>query len=387
MDIRMKLAWRIICLMGLASVISAPESQAFAVPHHETKFIVYVGTYGKGVFGYRFDAGNGDLEPLGLLGTVTNPSFLATDPENRYLYAASEVEGDVNGDVAAFAIDRTTAALKLLNTRSSDGQAPCHVSVDHTGKMVFAANYTTGEVAVFPIKSDGSLGELSQLMKAHGSSSIQNGRRDRTLMKQFPLPTNRFLYVPDLGLDEIRIYKINAAAGTLSVNDPPVAKVHPGNGPRHIALSANGKFAYVVNELKPVVTVFARDRATGALDEIQEVSAAPGGFTGENAQAEIALDGAGRFLYASNRGPGTIAVFAVTPGSGMLKQIQIAKTGGTVPRGFEIDPSGSWLLAGDQKANRFVLFERDPESGKLTLTGKAFDVPSPVSFVFVPPAQ
>jgi 6-phosphogluconolactonase len=202
-----------------------------------------------------------------------------------------------------------------------------------------------------------------------------------------PSPDNRFLYVPDLGLDQIRIYKLNAAAQKLATNDPPFAKLPPGNGPRHIALTPDGKFAYVVNELKSVVTVFARNRSTGALSQSQEVSTLPEGFTGDNAPAEILMDSVGKFVYASNRGPGTIAVFARAPGTGALKQIQTAATEGTWPRGVVIDPTGRFLFAGDQKSNRFVVFEIDHAGGTLKLTGKGFDVSSPVSFVFVPAKQ
>jgi 6-phosphogluconolactonase len=368
----------------LALVASARYSQGFMATRNQSNFFLYAGIYGKGVFGYGFNSENGDLKPLGLLAEITNPSFVATDPDYRDLYAVSEIDGAVNGGVAAFAIDRSTGALKQLNTRSSDGQAPCHISVDKTGKMVFVANYGTGQLGVFPIDHDGGLGELHQLMKAEGHSINPERQAGPHAHEAVVSPDNRFVYVPDLGLDQIRIYKLDSAAGNVSPNDPPFAKLPPGNGPRHIAFSSNGKLAYVANELKSLVTVFTRDPATGALTQIQEVSTLPEGFTGDSAPAEILLDHADKFVYASNRGPGTITVFAVAPEKGTLTQIQVAATGGTWPRGVEMDPSGRFLLAGDQKANRFVVFEVNPDSGKLHLTGKAFDVPSPVSFVFVP---
>lgn len=349
----------------------------------QMKYIVYVGIYGKGIYGYQFNAENGDLQPLGLLGEITNPSWVTTDSGYRYLYAVSELEGNTIGKVGAFSIERNTGKLNPLNTMSSEGVAPCHVSVDATGKIVFVANYTTGQLSVFPAGSDGSLGE-PQVMSAHGSSVNKARQEGPHAHETVASPDNRFLYVPDLGLDEIRIYKIDPAAQKVSANDPPFAKLSPGNGPRHMALTQDGKFAYVVNELKPVVTVFTRDAGSGALTQIQEVSITAEGYKGDSGAAEILLDRSGRFIYASNRGPGTITVFSVAPGTGTLKQIQIAETGGTFPRGVEFDPTGRFLFVGDQKANRFVLFDVDQQSGKLHLTGKRFDLPSPVSFVFVP---
>lgn len=370
-----------LTLFGCALV-----SQICIGASQEMKYIVYVGVYGKGIYGYRFNPENGDLQSLGLTAEITNPSWVTTDSGYRHLYAASELEGNAIGKVGAFAIDQNTGKLKPLNTRSSDGVAPCHVSVDANGKMVFVANYTTGQLAVFPAGSDGSVGE-PQVMSAHGSSVNKERQEGPHAHEAVVSPDNRFLYVPDLGLDEIRIYKIDAAAQKVSANDPPFAKLHPGNGPRHIALTPDGKFAYVVNELKPVVTVFTRDTGSGALSQIQELSLLAEGYKGESGPAEILLDRSGRFIYASNRGPGTITVFAVAHGTGALKQIQVAETGGTWPRGVEFDPSGRFLFVGDQKANKFVLFDVDQQSGKLHLSGKTIDVPSPVSFVFVPSAQ
>jgi 6-phosphogluconolactonase len=377
--VRLAAAFALLLPLGL--------SEGFSKMSNGSDFFLYVGTYGEGVFGYRFNSHDGSLKPLGLLAKIANPSFLAVDRGHRYLYAVSELNGGVNGGVAAFAIDRGSGSLQPLNSKSSEGQAPCYISVDKTGKMVFVANYGTGEVVTFPIDAAGKLGDTPQVISAQGSSVNPERQRGPHAHEAVPSADNRFLYVPDLGLDQIRIYKLNAAAQKLSTNDPPFAKLPPGNGPRHIALTPDGKFAYVVNELKSVVTVFARNRSTGALSQTQEVSTLPEGSTGDNAPAEILMDSAGKFVYASNRGPGSIAVFARTPDTGALKQVQVAAMGGTSPRGVGIEPTGRFLFAGDQKLNRFVLFEIDHASGTLKLTGKDFDVSSPVSFVFVPVNQ
>jgi 6-phosphogluconolactonase len=367
---------------------AALYSQVSNAAPKQTTYFLYVGTYGKGIQGYRFDAAHGTAESLGIVGAITNPSFVATDPQHRYLYAVSELEGKVNGNVAAFAIQPSTGALKPLNVKSSEGQAPCHVSVDQSGKVLAAANYTTGEVPIYPIQPDGSLGEMSQCLKASGHSVNKERQSGPHAHETVWSPDNHFLYVPDLGLDHIRIYKFDAAAGKLAPANPPFAALPGGHGPRHIAISSDGKFAYVINELQPVFTVFSRDITSGALTkQLQEISVVPEGYTGENAPAEIAIH-AGRHVYASDRGPGSISVFSIGNGGGNLKSAQtVQTTGATWPRGFEFDPTGQFLLIGDQKANKFAIFSVDANTGNLTPTGKQYDVPSPVSFVFVPVAR
>ena len=366
------------------TLMSATQSHGAPQPTTEKEYFVYVGVYGKGVYAYRYSPPEAKFEPLGLVGEVTNPSFLATDRENKFLYAVSELEGSVDGGVYAFAIDRATGKLKPLNHLSSAGVAPCHLAVDHTSKMLAVANYTSGGVSAFPIERDGHLGAMSALMTAQGSSVDPKRQEGPHAHETVFSADNRFLYVPDLGLDHIRIYKVDAPQAKLAPSAPPFVQEEPGSGPRHIAFSADGKHAYVVNELKSVVYVFNHDAASGGLQQVQTVSTLPAGFTGENAPAEVLIDRSGRFLYASNRGPGTIAVFAIDPASGTLKQLQVAATGGTFPRGVEIDPTGRFLLAGDQKADQFVVFKIDPNNGQLSLTGKVFNVPSPVAFLFVP---
>lgn len=349
-----------------------------------SKYFLYVGVYGKGVYGYRYDTDGAKLEPLGLVGEVTNPSFIATDRNFHNLYAVSELEGKTDGGVAAFAIDRATGKLNPLNTEPSAGEAPCHLSVDHTSKMLMVANYGTGGVSVFPLEQDGRLAKMSGLLTAHGSSVNPNRQAGPHAHEAVVSADNRFLYVPDLGLDRIRIYRIDLANAKLTPNDPPEAKVDAGYGPRHIAFAADGKFAYVADELEPFVTIFSHDTATGALTKIKSISILPAAAKGDNAPAEVEIAPSGKFLYVSNRGPGTIAVFAINPEDGTLKPVQVAKTGGTWPRAFEFDPSGRFLFAGDQKADQFVIFDVDPANGKLNLTGRVFNVPSPVCFLFVP---
>ena len=349
-----------------------------------TKYFLYVGVYGKGVYGYSYDTDGAKIEPMGLLGEVKNPSFIAADTDFRYLYAVSELEGKVDGGVAAFAIDRSTGKLRPLNTASSAGQAPCYLSLDHTSKMLMVANYGTGNVSVFPLEQDGSLGKMSDQATANGSSVNKDRQAGPHAHEAVVSVDNRFLYVPDLGLDRIRIYRLDPANAKVTPNDPPEADVDAGYGPRHIAFTHDGKFAYVADELEPFVTIFSHDAAGGGLQKIKSISILPVGAKGDNAPAEVEIGPSGKFLYVSNRGPGTIAVFAINPDDGTLKPVQVAATGGTWPRAFDFDPTGRFLFAGDQKADQFVVFNVEPASGKLTLTGRVFNVPSPVCFLFVP---
>jgi len=366
------------------TVVPALDSSDAGSQMSQTNYFLYVGVYGEGIYAYHYRTTDAELEGIGLVGEVVNPSFIATDRDFRFLYAVSELEGNVDGGVAAFAIDRASGALKKLNSLSSAGQAPCHLSVDHSTKILLVANYATGSVSVFPLEQDGHLGEMSALMTAHGSSVNPERQEGPHAHEAIISADNRFVYVPDLGLDHIRIYQLDPANAKLVPNDPAFVKVEAGAGPRHIALSSNGRFAYVVNELKPLVTTFKRDPANGSLKQIQSIAAVPQDSGAENGQAGIEIHPERKFLYVSNRGPGTLMTFAINPDDGTLKQIQVAQTGGTWPRGFRIDPTGRLLIVGDQKANRFVIFDIDRTNGRLSLTARAFQVPSPVDFLFVP---
>ena len=369
-------------------ITMSTQQNADAAPAsgNQQKFLVYVGTYGKGVQAFRFDAASAEIEPLGLVGEVSNPSWVTTDREFKHLYAVSELEGKVNGVVASFAIDRKTGKLTALNHVGSGGEAPCHASVDATGKVLIVANYGTGGVSAFPIKQDGSLEEMSVLMAAKGSSEDKERQEGPHAHEAVIGDSNGRVYVPDLGLDQIRIYRLEAGSGKLVANDPPFAKAESGHGPRHMVFSKDEKFAYVLNELKPVVSVYAHDSASGNLTHIQSVATLPADFTKENSGAEIRIDKAGKFIYTSNRGNDSIQVFAINSSDGKLRLIQSIPTGGKEPRGFALDPTGRFLFAGNQNSSTLVVFKVDATTGKLSTTGKSFDVPSPVDVFFVPAA-
>ena len=364
-----------------------PTSAAAAA---KGKYLLYIGTYtdhgSQGIYAYRFDARSGQSTPLGLAAESAQPSFLTVDAGGHFLYAVNETEtyeGQPTGAVSAFAIDSASGKLSLLNQVSSRDGGPAHITLDQTGRYALVANYTRGSVAVFPVRSDGWLGEASAFVQHHGSGTDKE-RQEQPHAHAFALsPDNRFALVADLGLDQVFSYPFDATQGTLGP-DPRIAKAAPGSGPRHLVFSSDGKFLYVINELRSTVTTYAYDPANGGLREINTVSTLPDNFSGPSAAAEIALHPSGKFLYASNRGPDSIAVFSIAPGKGTLTRIELVPVNGKTPRNFAVDPTGSWLLAADQESDKVVIFRINRKTGRLTPSGQEFQVPSPACVRFVP---
>jgi 6-phosphogluconolactonase len=317
---------------------------------------------------------------------MIRPSFLALHPNRRFLYAVSELgnDGRVNGSITAFEIDRKSGALTPLNTVSSGGGGSCHLVVDRTGRALVVADYGSGRVAAFKVNPDGRLSGPTSVMQHTGSSvdpKRQTGPHAHAVVLS---PDNRFVLAPDLGLDQIRIYQLDPSTATLTPADPPFVSAKAGSGPRHLAFSPDGRFAYSLHELGSIVTVWAFTAASGKLAEVQTISTLPADFHGENASAEIAVDARGRFLYASNRGHDSITIFAIKPGDGRLSVVDYVPTQGHAPRNFAIDPTGRYLFAANQNSNNIVIFAIDPQSGRLTPTGPALEVQSPVCIQFVP---
>ena len=365
---------------------------AGAAPAPQGKYLFYVGTYteegskSKGIYAYRFDASTAQITSLGLAAETTNPSFVALHPNGRFLYAVNEVpnyKGPNSGGVSAFSIDRATGKLTFLNEVASRGADPCYITVDKTGKYVLVANYTGGSVAVFPVLADGKLGEASAFVQ-HTGKGTNPERQEGPHAHSIDLsPDNRFAMVDDLGLDELLVYKFDAAKGSLSANQPAFAKLDAGAGPRHFALHPSGKFAYVIAEMGHTVTAFSNDPATGKLQTLQTISTLPKDFKGRNDDAEISVHPSGKFLYASNRGEDTIAIYAIDQAKGTLTQTGSVSTGGKEPRNFEIDPTGTFLFAANQLSNNVAVFRIDAKTGNLTATGQAFEVGQPVCIRFL----
>src|ERR1035437_10369710 len=365
---------------------------AAAPKERQGKYLFYVGTYteeggkSKGIYAYRFDASTAEITPLGLAAETTNPSFVALHPNGRFLYAVNEVgnyKGPNSGGVSAFSIDRATGKLTFLNEVPSRGADPCYIIVDKTGKYVLVANYTGGSVAVFPVLGDGKLGEASAFVQHTGHGANPTRQEGPHAYSIDLSPDNRFAMVDDLGLDELLVYKFDSAKGSLTPNDPPFAQLDAGAGPRHFVLRPDGKFAYVISEMGHTVTVFSNDAASGRLQLLQTVTTLPKDFTGRNDDAEIRVHPSGKFLYASNRGDDSIAIYAIDQSKGTLAQVGSIHTGGKEPRNFEIDPTGTLLFAANQKSDNIVVFRIDAKTGGLTATGQALDVGSPVCVKFL----
>ena len=381
--------WLLAFLLApLVLLVSTPAKERHAARTH---YLAYVGTYttktaSKGIYAFRYDASSGKLAPLGVAAETQDPSWVAVHPNGKFLYAVNEA--GKNSMVSAFAIDATSGKLTLLDQLPALGEDPCYLSFDKTGKYVLVANYTSGNVVVFPIGRDGRLGPATANLRDEGKLGPNKERQDGPHAHWIETSAgNRFAYVSALGLDKVLIYKFDRETGKLSNPDPGgedafSATLAPGSGPRHLTFSRDGNFMYVLSELQSTVPVFAHD-AREKYRALQSVSALPAGFSGRNDAAEIALDPQGKFIYTSNRGSDTIAVFSVER-TGLPRLAANVPTGGKEPRHFLIDPSGNYLLAENQLSDTIVTFRIDPRTGALTPTGETVGVPSPVCIQFLP---
>jgi 6-phosphogluconolactonase len=365
----------IVCAVDVAQA-AAPQAMR-----------VYVGTYtnnakSKGIYHVRLDLATGALGRPELAGEVANPSFLAIHPTCKFVYAVSEAGGK-DATVNAFAVAPETGKLTFLNRQPTRGNGPCYVSVDKEGRAALAADYGSGSVCSMPIGADGRLAEAASFIQHTGSgpnAARQKGPHAHCIDID---PTNRFALAADLGLDKILVYRFDAAKATLTPNDPPAASVAPGAGPRHIAFHPSGKFVYVINEIASTVTAFAYDGRRGTMSELGSVPTLPADFKGASSTAEIEAHLSGKFLYGSNRGHDSIAIFAVGD-DGNLRPLGHQSTQGKTPRGFGIDPTGAWLVAANQGSDTIVVFRIDPETGGLKPTGATVNVGSPVCVKFMP---
>jgi 6-phosphogluconolactonase len=379
------------CLRYLSRLLVCVLIFAAVAVSADFRYLVYVGTYtdkgSKGIYAYRFDPSSGELGDIGLVAATDNPSFLAVGLNHKVLYAVNETSsfnGGQTGAVSTFALDRGTAKLTLLQQVSSLGADPAHLSLDVSGRYLLVANYTSGNIASFPIQPNGTLGGRTAFVQHAGSSANKDRQSGPHAHEIQATADNKFVLVADLGLDELLIYRFDAETGALSPASLPFVKVSPGSGPRHFVLAPNGRFVYLVNELSSTEIVYSFDGSSGKMTELQTISTLPQDFKGENTTAEIATDAAGKFLYASNRGDDSIAIFAIDPKTGKLSLIDRIKTGGKEPRHFTLDPTGKWLFAENQNSNDIRVFRVDQKSGRLTPTPQTIQVNSPVCVVFVP---
>ncbi|MHC4580540.1 MAG: beta-propeller fold lactonase family protein [Planctomycetota bacterium] len=345
---------------------------------------VYFGTYtrgdSRGIYHSTLDLETGGLSDPILAAEARNPSFLEIHPTGKFLYAVSESGGA--GSVSAYAIgnDRN---LTFLNQQPSGGAGPCHVSIDHAGKNVLVANYGSGSASVIPIESDGKLAEPTGFVQHTGSSVNTNRQKGPHAHSINVSSDDRFAFVADLGIDKVMIYKLDAEIGTIVANDPAFAKLKGGAGPRHFAFSPSGKHAYVINELDCTVTAFAYEPASGALTEIQTITTLPDAFDGSNSCAEVRVHPGGRFLYGSNRGHDSIAVYRINRRKGTLTFVEHETTDIKTPRNFNIDPTGKFCIVANQGSDSVVVFRINRKTGALEPTGNKISVGRPVCVRFL----
>lgn len=382
--------WRYLTLLGTCSFVVLLYTAASLVSS-DKNLLFYVGTYtrgnSKGIYAFQMDKASGALTPLGLAAGTANPSFLAVDPARRLLFAVGENDnfnGKPGGAVSAFAINPANAKLTLVNQVSSGGPGPCHVTVDHQGKYVLVANYTGGSVSVFPIASDGRLGECSAFIQHQGSSVNRERQAGPHAHGVYLDAANHIAVVADLGLDRLLISRFDPAKGTLTANDPPFVAVRPGAGPRHFAFHPTGRYGFVINELDSTLTSFQYEPNKGAFKELATVSTLPPDFHARNFPAEVFVHPSGKFVYGSNRGADNIVIFSFDEKTGALSNAGWESTQGRNPRNFAIDPSGQYLIAANQDSGNIVVFRIDQQTGRLSPIGQKADVDFPVCITFVP---
>ncbi len=376
----MKLVLALASLTLLAPAMSSASSQ-----------LMFIGTYtpkdgaSRGIYSVRLDTTTGALSEPVLAAETPNPTFLALHPNGRFLYALGEsamADGKTGGAAVAYSLDAASAKLSPLNSEPTGGVGCAHLGLDATARLLVLASYHGGELTTFPVGEDGRVGPRTGTLKQTGQLGPNKARQDKPHPHSvFFSNDNRFAYVCDLGLDRIFAYRVDAQTATLTpAAETPTA---PGAGPRHAKFSADGRFFYAINELDSTITVYACDAATGALAPRQTVPTLPEGFKGTSICAEIRLHPNGRFVYGSNRGHDSLAVFARNEADGTLTRIQIEPCGGGHPRNFALSPDGAWLVCANRDANNLVVFRVDPATGRLTSTGHTASVPQAVCVLFV----
>lgn len=365
----------------LLSILLLPALFAAAQDEHYLLIGTYTTGKSEGIYVYKFNSATGD-NSLVSIAKSSNPSFLAVSPNNKMVYAVNENADSTivpaGGTVTAFTFNN--GILTEISKQPSGGKHPCYISIDQSGQWIFTGNYSSGTVGLLPVNKDGSLNSLKQIMQHEGSGPNTERQQSPHVHATVLSASNKYLYVPDLGIDKVMVYAFNKKKGILTLKS--AAASQPGAGPRHFYIDAQNKFAYLMEELTGTVVCYKVKK--GKLTFQQRISALPAGFKGAIGSADIHVSPDGKFLYCSNRGDAnTISIFSIHPTDGKLTLTGHQSTLGLKPRNFNFDPSGNFLLVANQSSDEIVIFKIDKVTGLLTDTGKRIAVGSPVCIKWI----
>jgi len=362
----------------LVRMFSTVLAVMLSIPAMAEEMFVYFGSHGSGPHnGFslaRFDTDTGKLTEPVFLEEAVAPAYFIIRPDGRRLYTCNS---DPGSSVSAYAIDPTTAKLTFLNQQPSGGGDPSYVSLDPTGRYLLVANFLGGSAAVFALRHDGTIGRRTAFIQHVGTSLDPHDPNHAHAHSIRFDPSHRFVLLADMGVDKIFVYHLNSETGALTPSDPPFASVAPGSGPRHTAFDPRGRYVYAINQTANSIVRFGWNSDRGVLTQFESVSTLPEGFKGNDMAAEILMHPNGNFLYATNRGDNSVAVFSVQKDTGRLTLIQHISTQGKTPRNAEFDPTGKWLLVSNQDSSNAVVFRIDQSTGQLTQNGDPVSVPAP----------
>lgn len=371
MKVQPELWYFLLCILfsSCKQELPPPPSQEF----------LYVGTFNvrnsEGIYVYSFDRSQRQFQLVQQMNGPISPSFLALHPNGKFLYSANRgsiSQDSLEGSAVAYQIDEASGRLQLINQTSSYGRSPCHVSVDHTGKWLYLSHYAGGSLSVFPVREDGGIGALTDSISYQGNGPNTSRQEAAHLHSIQSIPDTNLILAADLGTDKLYLYQYGKTG--LTTATPSHLATEPGAGPRHFVLAPKQKLVYVAEELSNTVSVFQLD---GTM--LQRLPTLPQEFTDKNTVADIHLSPDGRFLYVSNRGHNSLAIYSIDGPSGLLTFVGHVSSGGEVPRNFMIDPQGEFVLVANQDSDHIILFDRDQETGLLTASDIQIEVPSPVS--------
>lgn len=359
-------------------------SPVFVIAQESKKEIIYVGTSAgsesKGIYVLEFDRSSEELKIIQTISGKLNPNFLAIGPKGRFLFSVNGQGLDQMpewGSVSSYAIDPKSGKLNLINEQPSYGKGPCHISVYPGGKWLFVSNYSEGVVSILPFTREGKIGASSQRLQLVGSSVDPKRQTGPHTHSAIPSLDGSFLYVSDLGIDKVLIYKFNNKSGTMVPAKQPWAEVTPGAGPRHFVLHPNGEMAFLAEEMSSTLNAFQLNSNDGSLKSYYRNSTLPKSYVGTNKVADIHLNPSGTKLYVSNRGHNSIAIYDVNAENSKIKFLETVQSGGETPRNFMIDPTGDFAFVANQKSDNIVVFTID-DQGMLKQTTNSIEIPEPV---------